>query len=166
GPRQATHPGRFFWLFSRYFRAEIKILTGAEKCKRRESHLVTRGALSSSFRTRPSLVRTVGRRPSEIPRLWELSVDAGSESNRLGNHAAAGGSRRHSARRCGGGRNTVRTERGVVGSHQAMRLTSQVRLLAGVASPKTSAKRWRSWPMLRRCSVATSLTMFTSTVCS
>ena len=32
-----------------------------------------------------------------------------------------------------------------------------------VASPKTSAKRCRSWPTVRRCSAATSLAMFTST---
>src|SRR5262249_20008 len=44
-----------------------------------------------------------------------------------------------------------------------MRLTSQVRLLAWVASPKSSAKRWRSWPTLRRWSAATSLTMLSST---
>src|SRR6185437_2298549 len=46
---------------------------------------------------------------------------------------------------------------------QAMRLMSQVRLLAAVASPKTSAKRCRSWPTVRRCSAAISLTMFSST---
>src|SRR5262249_61908187 len=44
-----------------------------------------------------------------------------------------------------------------------IRLTSQVRLLALVLSPKSSAKRCRSWPTLRRWSVATSLTMFIST---
>src|SRR5215471_14909441 len=46
---------------------------------------------------------------------------------------------------------------------QRMRLTSQVRLLALVVSPKSSAKRCLSWPTLSRWSVATSLTMFSST---
>src|SRR6516225_1532019 len=46
---------------------------------------------------------------------------------------------------------------------QAMRLTSQVRLLAWVASPNSSAKRCRSWPTLRRSSAATSLTLLSST---
>src|SRR6476660_8572269 len=44
-----------------------------------------------------------------------------------------------------------------------MRLISQVRLLALVASPKSSAKRCRNWPTLIRCKAATSLTMFSST---
>src|SRR5262249_44716376 len=41
-----------------------------------------------------------------------------------------------------------------------MRLMSQVRLLAWVISPNSSAKRCRSWPTLRRSSTATSCRMF------
>src|SRR5262245_54899565 len=78
-----------------------------------------------------------------------------------------GGFRRRSASRASSAaRRQARSERSPSARaciRQAMRLTSQVRLLALVVSPKSSAKRCRSWPTLRRWSVATSLTMFGST---
>src|SRR6516165_851332 len=78
-----------------------------------------------------------------------------------------GGFRRKSASRANSAAHwRARWERSPSASaciRQAMRLTSQARLLAWVASPKSSAKRCRSWPTLSRSSVATSLTMLSST---
>src|SRR5215831_16671321 len=78
-----------------------------------------------------------------------------------------GGLRRRSASRASSAaRRRARSERSPSARaciRQTMRLTSQVRLLALVVSPKSSAKRWRSWPTLSRWSVATSLTMLSST---
>src|SRR6516165_3230656 len=78
-----------------------------------------------------------------------------------------GGLRRRSASRASSAaRRRARSDRSPSANacmRQARRLMSQVRLLAWVVSPKSSAKRCRSWPTLRRSSDATSWTMFSCT---
>src|SRR5690242_12209774 len=75
-------------------------------------------------------------------------------------------SRRSASRASSAARRRARSERSPSAKacmRQVMRLVSQVRLLALVVSPNSSAKRCRSWPTLSRCKAATSLTMLSST---